>query len=155
MGDGYNFQQLQREILSRSKATDWEVAKKEWRLVSISEADEPETCLCSHFPIIELCTISNRITGISVDVGNVCVKRFLGFRSDLIFASLKRIRKDIQASVGADATAFFHEQGIINAWEYGFQQSTMRKRNLSAAQMATRMKINQKIIASVQRRGIG
>lgn len=154
MSDGYNFETLKREILSRSKATDWEVAKKEWRLVAISEADEPETCLCSHFPIIELCTISNRITGISVDVGNVCVKRFLGFRSDLIFASLKRIRKDIESSVGADATAFFHEQGIINDWEYGFQQSTMRKRNLSAAQVTTRIKINRKIIASIQRRGI-
>ena len=154
MSDGYNFETLKREILSRSRATDWELAKKEWRLVAISEADEPETCLCSHFPIIELCTIANRITGNSVDVGNVCVKRFLGFRSDLIFASLKRIRKDIEASVGADATAFFHEQGIINDWEYGFQQSTMRKRNLSAAQMATRIKINRKIIASIQRRGI-
>lgn len=154
MSDGYNFETLKREILSRSKATDWEVAKKEWRLVAISEADEPETCLCSHFPIIELCTISNRITGASVDVGNVCVKRFLGFRSDLIFASLKRIRKDIETSVGADATAFFHEQGIINDWEYGFQQSTMRKRNLSAAQMTSRIKINRKIIASIQTRGI-
>lgn len=155
MGDGYNFEELKREILARSRATDWELAKKEWRLIAISEADEPERCLCSHFPIIELCNISNRITGVTVDVGNVCVKRFLGFRSDLIFASLKRIRKDIQASVGADATAFFYDQGIINDWEYRFQQSTMRKRNLSEAQMATRMRINQKIIASIGRRGIG
>jgi hypothetical protein len=154
MSDGYNFETLKREILSLSRATDWEVAKKEWRLTAISEAEEPETCLCSHFPIIELCTISNRITGVNVDVGNVCVKRFLGFRSDLIFVSLKRIRKDIQSSIGADATAFFHEQGIINAWEYSFQQSTMRKRNLSSAQMKTRMNINQKIIASIQRRGL-
>jgi len=53
-------------------------------------------------------------SGVTVDVGSVCVKRFLGFRSDLIFASLKRIRKDIQASVGADATAFFYDQDIIN-----------------------------------------
>ena len=154
MGDGYNFDTLKREIIARSKATDWGLAKKEWRLIAISEADEPETCLCSHFPIIELCTISNRITGSSVDVGNVCVKRFLGFRSDLIFASLKRIRKNIEASIGADATAFFHEQRIINDWEYRFQQDTMRKRNLSSAQLATRIKINQKIIASIQRRGI-
>jgi hypothetical protein len=154
MSDGYNFEMLKREILSRSKATDWEVAKKEWKLTGISEADQPETCLCSHFPIMELCTIANHITGVSVDVGNVCVKRFLGFRSDLIFASLKRIRKDIEASVNADATAFFHGQGIINDWEYSFQQSTMRKRNLSPAQMASRIKINRKIIASIQRRGI-
>jgi hypothetical protein len=45
MGDGYNFQQLKAAILALSRATDWEVAKKEWRLVEISEADEPETCL--------------------------------------------------------------------------------------------------------------
>ena len=42
MGDGYNFQQLKAAILALSRATDWEVAKKEWRLVEISEADEPE-----------------------------------------------------------------------------------------------------------------
>lgn len=154
MPDGYNFETLKRAILALSKATDWEVAKKEWKLVSISEADEPEQCLCGHSPIIELCTISNQITGNAVDVGNVCVKRFLGFRSDLIFASLKRIRKDIEASVGPDATAFFHKQGIINTWEYDFQQSTMRKRKLTAAQLAKRVDINRKIIASIRRRGI-
>jgi hypothetical protein len=154
MGDGYNFQHLQGEILARSRATDWETAKREWYLLSISEADEPETCLCSHFPIIELCTIANRITGIQVDVGNVCVKRFLGFRSDLIFASIKRIRVDVTRSIGTEAAVLFHERGIINAWEYGFQQNTRAKRNLSAKQMETRMSINRKILASLKRRGI-
>ncbi|MEL5876578.1 hypothetical protein [Cereibacter sphaeroides] len=95
MGDGYNFQQLKAAILALSQAADLEVAKKEWRLVDISEADEPETCLCGHFPIIELCTIANAATAKSVDVGNVCMKRFLGFRSDLIFQSLKRVRADL------------------------------------------------------------
>lgn len=42
MGDGYNFQQLKSEILALSKAQDWAVAKKEWKLVAVSEADEPE-----------------------------------------------------------------------------------------------------------------
>ncbi|CAH1648210.1 hypothetical protein [Chelatococcus asaccharovorans] len=154
MADGYNFQQLKAAILALSRATDWEVAKKEWRLVEISEADEPETCLCDHFPIIELCTISNATTGKSVDVGNVCVKRFLGFRSDLIFQSLKRVRADPDTAIGPDATAFFHERGVINDWEYHFQQSTMRKRNLSHRQLATRRSINQKVIAAVGRRGL-
>ncbi|MBN9567767.1 MAG: hypothetical protein J0H79_09185 [Alphaproteobacteria bacterium] len=154
MGDGYNFQQLKAAILTLSRATDWEVAKKEWRLVEISEADEPETCLCGHFPIIELCTISNATTAKSVDVGNVCVKRFLGFRSDLIFQSLKRVRADLDKAIGPDATAFFHERGVINDWEYQFQQSTMRKRNLSARQLASRRVINQKVIAAVRRRGL-
>lgn len=154
MGDGYNFQQLKTAILALSHATDWEVAKKEWRLFDISEADEPETCLCGHFPIIELCTINNATTEKSVEVGNVCVKRFLGFRSDLIFRSLKRIRADIDKAIGPDATAFFHERGVINNWEYQFQQSTMRKRNLSGRQLETRRSINQKVLASVRRRGL-
>ncbi len=154
MGDGYNFEQLKTAILALSRATSWEVAKKEWRLVDISEADEPETCLCGHYPIIELCTIANATTGKSVDVGNVCVKRFLGFRSDLIFQSLKRIRADRDKSIGPDAAAFFHERGVINAWEYEFQQSTMRKRNLSDRQLATRRQINEKVLAAVRRRGL-
>jgi hypothetical protein len=154
MGEGYNFQQLKAEILALSRATDWEVAKNEWSLVGISEADEPETCLCGHYPIIELCSVHNRITNADVDVGNVCVNRFLGFRSNIIFQSLKRIRKDITKSIGAEATVFFHGRQIINAWEYNFQQSTMRKRNLTRDQLATRQKINEKVIASVGRRGI-
>jgi hypothetical protein len=154
MGDGYNFEQLKTAILALSRATSWEVAKKEWRLVDISEADEPETCLCGHYPIIELCTIANATTSKSVDVGNVCVKRFLGFRSDLIFQSLKRIRADRDKSIGPDAAAFFHERGVINAWEYEFHQSTMRKRNLTERQLATRRQINEKVLAAVKRRGL-
>ena len=154
MGDGYNFQQLKAAVLKLSLATDWEVAKKEWRLVEISEADEPETCLCGHHPIIELCTISNATTTRSVDVGNVCVKRFLGFRSDLIFQSLKRIRQDPTKSIGPDATAFFFQRDVINNWEYNFQQNTMRKRNLTGKQLETRRIINAKVIASIRRRGL-
>jgi hypothetical protein len=154
VSDGYNFLQLKTEILKLSHATVWGVAKKEWKLVEISEAVEPETCLCGHFPIIELCTIHNNTTRKSVDVGNICIKRFLGFRSDLIFASLKRIRIDTTKSVGADAAVFFHERGVINSWEYGFVQDTMHKRILSQKQRASRMSINQKIITSVRRRGI-
>lgn len=154
MGDGYNFEQLKSAILALSRATNWEVAKKEWRLIDVSEADEPETCLCGHYPIIELCTIANATTGNSVDVGNVCVKRFLGFRSDLIFQSLKRIRADRGKAIGPDATAFFHERGVINDWEYEFQQNTIRKRNLSERQLAARRKINEKVLAAVRRRGL-
>jgi hypothetical protein len=154
MGDGFNFAQLKKAILALSKATDWEVAIKEWKLVGVTEADEPEQCLCGHFPIIDLCSITNSTTGKTVDVGNVCVKRFLGFRSDLIFASIKRIRKDMTKAIGEDATVFFHQHGVINDWEYNFQQSTMGKRKLSVAQLATRRKINEKVLAAISRRGI-
>ena len=57
-------------------------------------------------------------------------------------------------SIGADAAVFFHERGVINDWEYGFVQDTMRKRGLSPKQQASRLSINQKVIASVRRRGL-
>ena len=151
-GGGHNFAQLKAAILKLSRATDWETARKEWRLSAIYDADEPDTCLCGHYPIIEICQIENRVTGARTDVGNVCIKRFLGFRSDLIFQALKRIRKDMTKSLNADAIAFFRQRGAISDWEYEFLQDTHRKRNLSARQLEKRKDINSKVIASLERR---
>lgn len=151
---GHNFRQLKEAILARSQATDWEVAKKEWKLVRIYEADEPDTCLCGHTPIIEICVLSNTLNGQHAEVGNRCVKRFLGLRSDLIFAGIKRVKADISKSLNANSTVFFFERGIINDWEYKFQNSTLSKRSLSGKQMETRMKINRKVLAYMERRGI-
>ncbi len=153
MGDGYNFQQLKAHILPLSKAATWEVAVKEWSLTGIHEADEPETCSCGHFPIIEICSINNRVTGHSTEVGNICVKRFLGLRSDLIFTAIKRIRKDLYKSLNADAIAFFHERRVLNEWEYNFSQNTMRLRSLTPAQLGKRRDINQKILMAIKKRG--
>lgn len=61
MSEGYNFIRLRQAILARSQASDWETARKEWGLVTIFEAGEPETCLCGHYPIIEICEIANRL----------------------------------------------------------------------------------------------
>jgi hypothetical protein len=141
VSDGYNFEQLKHAILKLSKAQDWEVARKEWVLITIYEVGEPDTCLCGHFPIIEICEIENRITGNRADVGNVCIKRFLGFRSDLIFAGLKRIRKDPAKSLNPDAITFFRQRGALSDWEYNFLQDTMRKRTLTPAQLAKRRSI--------------
>lgn len=153
MGEGHNFKQLKEAILTLSSASDWEAARKEWSLVDISEADEPQTCQCGHFPIVEICTIANRVTKHRAEIGNRCVKRFLGLRSDLIFAAIKRIRKDIEKSLNADAIVFFYERGFFNAWEYGFLNDTMNKRSLSGPQMATRLKLNHKVLEAVSRRG--
>ena len=153
MGDGYNFKQLREGILALSEASNWDVARKEWALHYVYEADEPETCLCGHFPIIEICEISNRVTKKKVEVGNRCVRRFLGFRSDLIFTAIKRIRKDITKSLNEDAIAFFKERGLLTKWEYGFLQDTMKKRNLSGKQFASRKTINEKVLVAIKRRG--
>jgi len=153
MGEGYNFEQLRERILELSEASNWGLARKEWAVRDIYEADEPQTCLCGHFPIIEICEISNSVTNNNAEVGNRCVRRFLGFRSDLIFTAIKRIRNDITKSLNEDAIVFFRDRGLLNTWEYGFLQNTMKKRDLSLKQLTSRKSINQKVLDAIGRRG--
>jgi hypothetical protein len=84
--------QLTAEIVQRSEAGVWDAAKLEWELLHVFEAEEPETCLCGHYPIIEICILHNRLKGKEVLVGNCCVKKFVGLPSDKIFQAVKRSR---------------------------------------------------------------
>jgi len=52
---------LTTEIVARSASKVWDAAKLEWVLHEVYEADEPESCLCGHFPIIELCVLRNGV----------------------------------------------------------------------------------------------
>lgn len=153
MGEGFNIKTLKKNILSLSEASEWEAARKEWHLVDVIQSQEPETCLCGHYPIIEICTIHNKITRKNADVGNICVKKFLGFNSDKIFSALKRIRKDTMKSLNLDSIAFFKEQRALTGWEYDFLLDTRLKRELSEKQLAKRKAINEKILSLVARRG--
>ena len=126
---------LTEEILKRSQATLWDIAKLEWKLSEIYEADKPKTCLCGHFPIIEVCILRNKQNAQLATVGNCCVKKFIGLPSDLIFQAVKRVRKNNQKSLNAQAIQHAYEKRWINEWEYKFTISTMRKRNLSCKQL--------------------
>ena len=66
--------QLAQEIIDRSNATNWDEAKLEWKLEEVYCEDEPDVCLCGHFPIMELCVLHNKHNGNRAVVGNVCVK---------------------------------------------------------------------------------
>ena len=139
------------EILKLSQSKIWEKAKLEWRLNEIYEADEPETCLCGHFPIIEICILQNKQNAQFATVGNCCVKKFIGLPSDLIFQAVKRIRKDNNKSLNTEAIQFAYDKGWINEWEYRFTIDNMRRRILTAKQLQTRMKINEKMLANMKR----
>ena len=52
---------LTEEIIKLSQSKLWDVAKSEWTLYEIYEADKPERCLCGHFPIIEICNLKNKL----------------------------------------------------------------------------------------------
>lgn len=49
---------LAPEIIRRSKAQTWDEAVKEWKLKEVYESDR-QSCLCGHFPIVEICLIRN------------------------------------------------------------------------------------------------
>lgn len=119
------------EICSLSQANSWDQAKREWSLEDVYEADEPETCLCGHFPIIEVCMLTNTLNGNSATVGNCCVKKFIGLPSDKIFQAVKRVRKDKSKSLNAAAIDHDFTKGWINNWERDFYLDIMRKRQLT------------------------
>lgn len=139
------------EIIQRSQSQIWDIAKLEWALSEIYEAEEPETCLCGHFPIIEICILKNRINLLSATVGNCCVKKFIGLPSDKIFQAVKRVRKDNGKSLNAEAIQHAFERGWINEWEYKFSLDTMRKRKLTGKQALTRTKVNEKMLFNMKR----
>jgi hypothetical protein len=149
--DGYNFKQLSAAIIALSVEKMWEAARLEWRLLQVYEADEPDTCLCGHFPIIEVCVLKNIKNGRLTEVGNVCVKRFIGIRSDKIFASVKKIRRDLDKASNTETIELMFQQRLISSWERTFSFETMRKRNLSDRQLAKRREINRKILNNLVR----
>ena len=142
---------LAKEIIDRSHAKTWDQAKLEWVLNDVYEALEPETCLCGHYPIIELCNLRNKASGAFATVGNCCVKKFIGLPSDLIFQAVKRIRYDNTKSLNAEAIDYAHSKGWITDWDQTFYFDIMRKRKLSAKQESQKVRINVKFIANMRR----
>ena len=138
-------------IIKLSESNRWDKAKLEWVLDEVYESDEPDRCLCGHFPIIEICIISNRLNSNSAIVGNCCVKKFIGLPSDRIFSSVKNVRKDIEKSLNSETIQHAFDKNWINDWEYNFYIDTMRKRKLSEKQFSIRIKINGKILNKLKR----
>src|SRR5262249_40690092 len=125
----------------------------EWSLshVYFAGPDEPGSCLCSHYPIIEHCVLHNRENGNTAVVGNVCVTRFLGINSEAVFAGLRRVTRDVKAGMSGGAVEYAYSKGWINDWERRFYLDTLRKRQLSPKQRAKRAQVNGKVLSRVTR----
>lgn len=143
---------LVQKIVALSESNKWEAAKQEWCLEEIYFTDEPGTCICGHYPIIEHCIIRNRENGNTTTVGNMCVKRFLGLPSDKLFGAISRIAEDHERPLNAEMIEHAHRKGWINDWEYSFYSDTLRKRKLSPRQRTKRVEINRNILERV---GVG
>jgi hypothetical protein len=96
--------------------------------------------------------LQNRINDHRAIVGNVCVKRFLGLPSEAIFAGLRRIARDPERALTAEAVEYAHSQRWINDWEKDFSHNTRRKGRLSERQLAKRLEINNRILDRATRR---
>lgn len=143
---------LSENIVALSQNGNWDLAKLEWSLREVYEDEEKETCLCGHYPIVEVCVLANKYNGNSAIVGNCCVKKFIGLPSDKIFQAVKRVRKDNEKSLNAEALQHAFDKGWINQWELNFSVNTMRKRSLSGKQLAKRIQINEKMLENMKRR---
>lgn len=146
-----NQYKLSREIIKLSQSKDWIQAKLEWSLDNVWESSEPQECLCGHFPIIEICEIKNKINGNVAEVGNSCVKKFIGLPSNNVFQAIKRVRKNISKSFNKEAVELAFHKNLINDWERAVYINIMRKRTLSEKQEKVKKEVNQKILRFFQR----
>lgn len=141
---------LSEQIIAHSVADRWDEARLEWAIEDIYWEEDPDTCLCGHFPINELCFLRNHKNNEKVLVGNQCVKKFMGLSSDKIFDAIKRISKDPEKALNLEAIKHAHTKGWINEWEHNFYFNTWRKRKLSIKMMDKRKQINRRVLAGVR-----
>ncbi len=143
--------QLITAILGLSTSDIWAEAKREWKLSTVYFADDYETCLCGHFPIREVCVISNRSSQATAHVGNCCVANFLGLPSKAIFASLRRVLVSPEKSLAPELVEIAREKSWISAKDYDFYIDIMRMRKLSVKQAQWKRAINQRVVAALRK----
>ncbi|MDN5849404.1 MAG: hypothetical protein L0H63_07135 [Nitrococcus sp.] len=149
----HNFEKLKAHILPLSHSDRFDGACTEWKLVAVEITEDFDNCPCGQ-EIKEHCYISNRITGQSTYVGNVCINRFIGIDTGTLFVGLKRIAKDQYANASLDVIEYGRKLGFIYDSEYSFLVATRLKRKLSPKQREWKRKINRRITQRivVQRR---
>jgi hypothetical protein len=145
--NGHNFESLKAHILPLSVSQRFDIARAEWSLVAVEISEEFDQCPCGQ-EIKEHCYIRNRLNGNETYVGNVCINRFIQIDTGNLFDGLKRIAKDLTANANSDLIEHAYRMGYLyGEKEYTFLKQTMRKRNLSDAQIAWKVKINRRIVA--------
>lgn len=148
------FDKLSDRILELSIADTWDEAKLEWEFEKAELTEEPDKCLCTHYPIKELCYIRNGRNNERAMVGNCCVRHFFGITEPTtIFQALKRVEADPTRSLGKVALRYAAHQRIFNPWEIGFYSNTVSKRKLSYKQQIKREALNNKFVNKLRQPG--
>lgn len=139
---------LKEEIINRSESDSWNLARNEWVFEYAYQSNEKETCLCGHYPILNICVIKNHKNNRQTDVGNCCISKFLGIKDgDKIFPSLKRLKGDIDKSMSQEVLDYLNTKRILDEFEYKFYTDIIKKRKLSEKQLLIKRSINHKLLA--------
>ncbi|MDV3748941.1 hypothetical protein CMU21_13980 [Elizabethkingia anophelis] len=138
---------LTEEIIDISESKIWHIAKAEWSFEFAYYADEPQRCLCGHYPIRNICVIKNKKNSAVTEVGNCCINKFLGIDDgNKIFSSIKKIKDDSNSSISSDALEYIYRKKGISDFEYNYYLSIHRKRSLSEKQWEIKRRINKKFL---------
>ena len=146
---GHSFERLKAHILGLSEAADFDVARKEWRLVCVEITDEFDECPCGQ-EIKEQCYIQNTINNNQTYVGNVCINRFIKIDTGTLFAGIKRIRENIFANANDAVIDYAQRLGYLYGEnEVKFLRRTTLSRNLTEKQRDWKAKINRRILEKI------
>lgn len=141
---------LIERILKLSTSQIWETAKKEWivtEILYLDEEEEFEECLCTHYPIRELCFIMNTTNKNKTMVGNCCIKNFLGDKT-----KTKMFKAIAKNKINKALIDYAKEKRIITEWEFKFTTDIWRKKNLTDKQQWKFKQVKSKIISAVKKR---
>lgn len=144
---GHNEAKFQAAIIAKSVSQTWDDAKAEWNLSFVYLDYDDRSCVCEHSPIQQICVIRNRRNNEKMDVGNVCVRRFMRIVANSIFAVLKRVQNNIEKSLNPKSLEIFREHGVITHQEEQEYGEFWRKRKLlTDDQKAQKIDINRRVL---------
>lgn len=132
------------EIITLSKSKEWDSAKKEWYCYQIYKTDSPQSCLCGHYPIKELCFIRNKENNNQVVVGNCCINKFFGDKG-----FNKMFKAFAENRLNKSLIELAYKNNIINDKEYIFAENVCRKRKPSLKQSIWFISIKKKIFEAI------
>jgi len=120
-------------ILENSTSNIWEIAKTEWEHIG-SHLQYESNCICGH-SIHEVCTIQNTLNNITLEVGNVCVRKFMEIdrRSDF-----KLINKNL---IDLNLFSELTDNQVLSEWEVNYYTNIKRKRKLTIRQLEVKYSI--------------
>ena len=107
-------------------------------------------CLCEH-KIRKCCWSRDSLNGHEALVGNVCVTRFVGIPTRLIFNGLRRITADKYAAPNEALAVSARDEGYVHDCEYCYLSDTARNRTPTDKQLITRIGLSQRIIGRCTR----